>query len=189
MPDGFELFDMNIPEETEEKSEKKPETKKSNVIIIGLSALVAVLSVCVALLTADKLAGGNYKIIVVDTNADKYNQVQFVDSEEELSELLSVTAQTTEVENKTASQSAEKTTALSVTITQQNAPVQASKININTATAAQLIQLKGIGEKKAQAIVDYRNENGAFGSIDEIKKVSGIGEKIFEGIKDYITVG
>ena len=61
-------------------------------------------------------------------------------------------------------------------------------LNINTATAAELDALPGIGEKKAQAIVDYRAENGPFGSIDDIKEVKGIGDGIFEQIKDLITV-
>ena len=193
MPDGFELFDLEAPEETEEKTENKPENKKSNMIIIILSALVAVLSVCVALLMVDKLSGNNYKIIVVDTNADRYNQVQIVESEEELSEVLSLKAEITTSQpaadtTKASSASQEKATT-SAASSQQSTPSQSSKININTASAYQLTSLKGIGEKKAQAIIDYRNENGAFSSIDEIKKVSGIGDKIFEGIKDYITVG
>ena len=61
-------------------------------------------------------------------------------------------------------------------------------LNINTATAAELDALPGIGEKKAQAIVDYRAENGPFSSIDGIKEVKGIGDGIFEQIKDLITV-
>lgn len=61
-------------------------------------------------------------------------------------------------------------------------------VNINTAGVDELIKLNGIGETKAQAIIDYRNENGAFSSIDEITNVKGIGEKIFEKIKDNITV-
>lgn len=65
---------------------------------------------------------------------------------------------------------------------------QNNKININTASAAELEQLSGIGQAKAQAIVDYREENGDFTSIEEIKEVKGIGEGIFENIKDMITV-
>ncbi|MGN0115661.1 MAG: ComEA family DNA-binding protein [Acutalibacteraceae bacterium] len=61
-------------------------------------------------------------------------------------------------------------------------------ININTATAEELTQLKGIGEVIAGRIVDYRNENGAFSSIEDIMNVSGIGEKKFEAIRDNISV-
>jgi competence protein ComEA len=62
-------------------------------------------------------------------------------------------------------------------------------ININTADKATLEQLTGIGETIAQNIIEYRQLNGGFKSIDEIKKVSRIGEKTFEKIKDKITVG
>ncbi|HJE66501.1 MAG TPA: helix-hairpin-helix domain-containing protein [Campylobacter avium] len=60
-------------------------------------------------------------------------------------------------------------------------------VNINTATVEELQSLKGIGKSKAQAIVAYRNEQN-FTSIDEIKKVKGIGPKLFESIKQDITV-
>ena len=61
-------------------------------------------------------------------------------------------------------------------------------VNINTAGAQELMTLSGIGESRAEAILSYREENGAFSSIDEIKNVSGIGEGIFEKIKNMITV-
>ena len=48
--------------------------------------------------------------------------------------------------------------------------------------------VSGIGESKAEAIIKYREENDKFSSIDDIKKVSGIGDSLFEEIKDYITV-
>lgn len=63
------------------------------------------------------------------------------------------------------------------------------KVNINTAESDILQTLPSIGEKKAEVIIDYRQENGSFQTIEEIKKVSGIGEKTFEGLKDLITVG
>jgi competence protein ComEA len=62
------------------------------------------------------------------------------------------------------------------------------KININTATAKELESLPGIGPVLAQRIVDYRAQKGGFKSIEEIKEVSGIGDKKFEAIKDLITV-
>lgn len=60
-------------------------------------------------------------------------------------------------------------------------------VNINTATVEELQSLKGIGKSKAEAIVAYRNEQN-FTSIDDIKKVKGIGPKLFESIKQDITV-
>lgn len=62
------------------------------------------------------------------------------------------------------------------------------KVNINTATTAELDTLPGIGPSYAQRIIDYRNKNGGFKDIEEVKNVSGIGDKRFENIKDMITV-
>lgn len=62
------------------------------------------------------------------------------------------------------------------------------KVNINTASAEQLTVLKGVGESTAQKIIDYRQQNGSFKSIEDIKNVSGIGEKRYAAIKDSITV-
>ena len=61
-------------------------------------------------------------------------------------------------------------------------------ININTADAETLTKLKGIGPALAQRIIDYREQTGAFKSIDEIKNVHGIGDKKFADIKDKITI-
>lgn len=61
-------------------------------------------------------------------------------------------------------------------------------INLNTATAADLQKLNGIGEKKAEQIIAYRQEKGSFKSIDELKEVSGIGDKTFAAIKDQLTI-
>jgi competence protein ComEA len=74
------------------------------------------------------------------------------------------------------------------------APVQAqtapkARVNINTAPASELETLPRIGPKVAQRIVDFRTKNGNFKKVEEIMKVQGIGEKVFDQIKDLITVG
>ena len=75
--------------------------------------------------------------------------------------------------------------------TAENAPPQANgaKIDLNAASAEQLETLNGIGEALAGRIVAYRQEHGKFRSIEEIKNVSGIGDKKFEAIRDSITAG
>jgi competence protein ComEA helix-hairpin-helix repeat region len=61
------------------------------------------------------------------------------------------------------------------------------KVNINTADSTQLQTLNGVGPATAQKIIDYRESNGRFSSIEDIKNVSGIGDKTFEKLKDHIT--
>lgn len=61
-------------------------------------------------------------------------------------------------------------------------------VNINTASAAELQTLSGIGPSMAQSIIDERTQNGAFASVDDLMRVSGIGEKKLAKIKDCICV-
>lgn len=64
-----------------------------------------------------------------------------------------------------------------------------NKININTATEDELSEnLSGVGNAIAKRIIEYREHNGGFSNIEDIKNVSGIGEKMFEKIKDSICV-
>ena len=65
---------------------------------------------------------------------------------------------------------------------------QSSLININTADAQELQKLNGVGPSIADRIITYRNNNGNFKSIDDLKKISGIGAKTFDKFKDKITV-
>ena len=66
--------------------------------------------------------------------------------------------------------------------------VKDGKININTADIDLLQTINGVGESLANKIIDYRKQNGKFKSIDDLKNVSGIGEKKFEDIKDKVIV-
>lgn len=61
-------------------------------------------------------------------------------------------------------------------------------VNINTATTSQLKTLPGIGDVKAEAIISYRDKNGSFEKIEDIKQVDGIKSGLYDSIKDMITV-
>lgn len=62
------------------------------------------------------------------------------------------------------------------------------KVNLNTATETELMTLSGVGQSKAKAIIDYRTQNGSFGSVEDIMQVPGIKEGVYHQIKDSITV-
>lgn len=83
-----------------------------------------------------------------------------------------------------------------VTLTNSQAPsgnggtekTKSGLVNINTATETELQTVSGIGQKKALDIIAYREANGGFQSVDDLKNVSGIGAKTVEKLKDYVTV-
>ena len=70
----------------------------------------------------------------------------------------------------------------------ENQDTNSSLININTASESELTKLPGIGNSKAAAIIEYREENGNFSSKEDIKNVSGIGDSTYSNIEDLITV-
>src|SRR5262245_23675601 len=65
--------------------------------------------------------------------------------------------------------------------------VAIAAVNINTATKEELTSLKGIGEKRAQDIIDYRTKNGPFNSVDDLEKVPGIGPGTMKQIRSELT--
>ena len=72
--------------------------------------------------------------------------------------------------------------------TKNTKPAVSGVVNINTGSETELDSLPGIGATYAKRIIEYRNINGGFKTIDEIKNVKGIGDKTFEKFKDKITV-
>ena len=68
------------------------------------------------------------------------------------------------------------------------ADTDGEKVNINTADSAELQSIPGIGPSKADRIIEYRDTQGRFSTIEDIKNISGIGNKTFESIKKYLTV-
>jgi competence protein ComEA len=62
-------------------------------------------------------------------------------------------------------------------------------VDVNTASLEQLNEISGIGDAKAQAIIEYRDKNGPFQSVDELVNVSGIGDKLLARLRPQLTVG
>ena len=89
-------------------------------------------------------------------------------------------------ENKSGAQNS--TSSSSSASSSSGSANKTEKININTASMEELQKLNGIGEALSQRIIDYREKNGKFASIEDIKNVSGIGDSRFDSLKDLICV-
>lgn len=166
---------------TKSLSPTKKERKENNQIYVDISGAISHPGVyCLSkndrLFTLIQKAGGLTENAAVNT----VNQSIKLEDQQKIVILTQEEAKNTQDEN----------TSLSVSdssISKKDNDNQA-KININQADLSQLQQLSGIGAKKAQAIIDYRTENGDFKSIDELGKVNGIGEKTVEKLKNSITI-
>ncbi|WP_077275329.1 helix-hairpin-helix domain-containing protein [Vagococcus penaei] len=73
-------------------------------------------------------------------------------------------------------------------ITNNAGSQEMGKVNLNTASLQDLMTLKGVGQKKAEAIIEYRETNNGFQTIEDLKKVKGIGEKTFESLAESVTI-
>lgn len=119
-------------------------------------------------------AGG----LTADADIDAINRAAFVNDGEKI--YIPSVEEQTDTERITASES---TTKPSTDISYYG-----NKVNINTADLSELQELNGIGPVTAGKIIEYRETNGRFSSIEEIKNVSGIGDRTFDKLKDDITV-
>ncbi|CAI3254823.1 ComEA family DNA-binding protein [Enterococcus cecorum] len=124
-----------------------------------------------------KQAGG----LTEDAAIQTVNQAMIIQDQQKIIILTKNQAQSIDTENINNNGHLEEKS-------DEKSPKDAGKININQADLTQLQQLSGIGEKKAQAIIDYRNENGSFKTIEDLAKVTGIGEKTVEKLRDSITI-
>lgn len=80
------------------------------------------------------------------------------------------------------------TASASASVTSGTGQTKSALVNLNTATEADFQTISGIGQKRAQDIIAYREANGRFKSVDDLKNVSGIGAKTLEKLKEYVTV-
>lgn len=163
------------------------------VIVIGLVGL----SIVEGQLTpaASKKDDSGNKIVAIEQQLTALKQ-ENQQLREQMKQLIDLVSQSTAKSNdqlptisqKTAVGPSAATTSSQPASSVDEQPSSSQKININAAGIGELDSLPGIGPAYAQRIIDYRNANGGFKSIEDIQKVKGIGPKTFEKMKDKITI-
>ena len=161
-----------------DKEEKVSSQTKSEMLLVATALIIVATIICYIALYSPPLIPENIASATpsttVSTTADA---------------TTSTTGTTASQSTQTSAATTAETTATAST--NEATPIhseQSAKININTATLEELMTLSGIGEVISQRIIDYRNENGGFVSVDELLDVPGIGEKKFAKIEDCICV-
>lgn len=182
----------SVPQETkiQEQTEEPLKNESNEKVIVDIKGAVKYpgvyeLTVNDRVIDAINQAGGYTK----NADSSSINHAQKLQDEmviyvpkkgEDVSEKLQA------IQNQPTTISSSTTT--SSTSSSGTSSSASAKVNINTANETELTTLSGIGPSKAKAIISYREENGPFKTIEDIKNVSGIGEKTFEKLKDSITV-
>lgn len=156
-------------DQTDEESIESIETKNGYVQITGAVASPGVYEIGfdTRLFEVIEMAGG----LSEDAAADYVNQAQAVSD-----------GQNIHITSKSELEALED-------LDSESESEDDGKVNINTAKKESLMTLPGIGESKADLIIDYRESNGSFVSIEDIMNIQGIKEGVFNKIKDSITVG
>ena len=169
LPEQIQLQDDQI-----ENIESKDEVPQSNILVDvkGAVKVPGVYSLMLGdrVIDAITMAGG----YTVEANSTYINHAQKV-----VDEMVIYVPKVGE------DISIEQLTTVSSPATSQ---ASSGKVNLNAATESDLTTLPGIGPAKAKAIIEYREQNGRFKSVDDLKNVSGIGEKTFEKLKQYIEI-
>lgn len=152
---------------------------RTNRLLAAALVLVTAGTVLAAVLSLPRLS--STQVVYVDTDSRTYAV------SEDSAFFTASLSTTTAGFSVSAAPSSPVTTASPATTVAASS--SALRININTASLDDLMQLKGIGAVLAGRIIDYREEHGAFGSVEELTEVRGIGDKTLDAIRDTVTIG